>query len=166
LQPVLGGSSSRQSAEEEKLIAALSVPEETQCVDTKAREIATNLAFTNNSATDIILRRGLGQNMTVLGLFGTKTLSPLLRSWSSEYDAGPRSQTTEVTIHPGTTIAYSMPLKLDADVLKQPGFYKIQVSYDAKTATQPNGLIGRSNWVIIQVRECEASITLNAGDGR
>ena len=138
---------------DQPLIAALSIREETQCVDIKSRAIEANLAFTNTSASDIVLRRGLGQNVIVLGLFGTKTLSPLLRSWSSASDAGQRSTATEVTIHPGNTFAHSVHLRLDAEVLKQPGFYKVQVSYDV---AKPDG-IGRTNWAIFQVRDCDAT---------
>jgi hypothetical protein len=158
---LMAGSARNESGKDQPLIAALSVREETQCVDTKSREIEANLAFTNTSATDIILQRGLGQKVTVLGLFGTKTLSPLLRSWSSASDAGPRSTATEITIRPGNTFAYSVHLRLDAEVLKQPGFYKVQLSYDV---TKPDSTIGRTNWAIIQVRECDASAALHDSD--
>ena len=158
--PVLEGKpqGSESGSKDQRLIAALSVREETQCAGTKSREVEGNLAVTNTSASDIVLRRGLGQNVTVLGLFGTKTLSPLLQSWSSQADAGPRSPATEVTIPPGNTFAYSVHLRLDAEVLKQPGFYKVQVSYDL---TKPDNIIGRTNWAIFQVRECDATAALH-----
>lgn len=160
--PLLAATPQGESGgKEQTLIAALSVREETQCVDTKSRTIEANLALTNTSASDIVLRRGLGQSVTVLGLFGTKTLSPLLRSWSSAADAGPGATAMEVTIHPGNTFAYSVRLKLDAEVLKQPGFYKVQVSYDL---AKPDSTIGRTNWAIFQVRECDATAALHASD--
>src|SRR5215469_2938339 len=93
--------SGESGSKAQPLIAALSLREATQCVDTKSRAIEANLAITNTSASDIVLRQGLGQNVTILGLFGTKKLSPLLQSWSSASDAGAGSTATEVTIHPG-----------------------------------------------------------------
>jgi hypothetical protein len=146
-----------QSSKDKGIVAALSLREATQCADTKTRDIEVNVAVTNTSASDIVLRRGLWQNVSVLGLFGTKTLSPLLQSWSSAADAGPGSTATEVTIHPGNTFAYPVHLRLDADVLKQPGFYEVRVSYDALRPTgteRPRNIGGLTNEAIFQVREC------------
>jgi len=157
---LLAGKSQRSESgsKDQPFIAALSIREETQCVDNKSRNIEVNLAFTNTSASDVVLRQGLGQSVTVLGLFGTKTLSPLLQSWSSAADAGPGATATEVTIHPGSTFAYLVHLRLNAEVLKQPGFYKVQVRYDL---AKPDSIMGRTNWVIFQVRECDATAALH-----
>lgn len=146
-----------QSSKDQGIVAALSLREATQCMDTKSRDIDVNVALTNTSPMDVVVRRGAGQNVSVLGLFGTKTLSPLLQSWSSAADAGPGSTATEVTVHPGNTFAYSVHLRLDADVLKQPGFYEVRVSYDALRPTGTDGsrnIGGLTNEAIFQVREC------------
>ncbi len=148
------------STKGQSLIAALSLPQETQCLDNKSRTIDANLSFTNRYASDVVLRQGLGQSVTVLGLFGTKTLSPLLQSWSSAADAGPLATATDITIHPGSTSAYVVHVKLDAELLKQPGFYKVQVSYDL---AKPDRLIGRTNWAIFQVRECRVEAPRHGG---
>ena len=162
-----GSVQSGESGKDQSLIAALSVREEMQCVDTKYRDIEANVALTNTSPTDIVIKRGLGQNVTVLGLFGTRTLGPLLSSWMSASDQGPGSAATEVTVHPGETFAYRLQLRLNAEVLSQPGFYKIQVNYSAfrQALAGTKSIGGETNGAIIQVRECGESAALRQSSG-
>jgi len=162
--PVSGSSQGSESGKDQALVAALSVREEAQCVDTEYKDIEASLAFTNVSAADIVIRRGDGQIVTVLGLFGTRTLRPLISSWMSMSDQGSKS---DVTIHRGETFAYQFRLRLDAGVLSQPGFYKVQVNYSAFTQARPGtesntarDIGGWTNWLIVQLRECDGSTAM------
>jgi hypothetical protein len=149
-----------QTDKDQGIIAALSVREETQCMDTKPRDIEVNIALTNASQMDIVIRRGVGQNVSISGLFGTRTLSPLLSAWMRSSDPGPQSAATEVIVHPGNTFAYPLTIRLDPEILKQPGFYKVQVGYDAirpPGTDGPRDLGGETNGAIFQVRECGES---------
>ena len=154
-------SQSAESSKHKVLVAALSVPMETLCMDTKSKDIDdAAIAFTNQSEKDIRLKMGGGQNVTVLGLFGTRTLRPLLSSWMSMSDQSTKGAASDSILRPGETINYQVHFRLAPEVLGQPGFYKVQVSYDATSrealhAETLTDLSGRTNWVILQVHECD-----------
>jgi hypothetical protein len=148
-----------QSSNSQELIAALSLPTETLCMGATSRDIDAAIAFTNRSGTDILLQTSGGRSLTVLGLFGTHTLKPLLSSWMSMSDQAAKGTSPDSVLHPGETINYPFHLRLSAELLAEPGFYKVQASYDALSSKSsstgnPIDLSGRTNWVILQVREC------------
>jgi hypothetical protein len=148
-----------QSSNNQELVAALSLPTETLCMNATNHDIDAAIAFTNRSGKDIFLQTSGGRSLTVLGLFGTRTLKPLLSSWMSMSDQTAKGSSPDTVLHPGETINYPFHLRLSAEVLSEPGFYKVQASYDAVShessgAGNPVDLSGRTNWVILQVREC------------
>jgi hypothetical protein len=170
--PLLAILPSNQSGKRQPIIAVLSFPEAAQCVGTKTRSIEATVTLTNTSATDISLRRGMGQNISIIGLFGTRTLRPLLSSWMSSSDA-PLAVPTEVTIHPGATFSYSLRINLDAELLKEPGFYRIEVDYSAFQKTQTaagenvvTDISADTRGAILEVRECDESAGKRTIDGR
>lgn len=153
--PLIGNSGNSTA---EPLLSVLSLPNETVCTGTKTREISATISFTNRSRKDILLKMAEGRNVTVLGLFGTRTLKPLLSSWMSMSDQGAKP-TAESVLHPGETTWRRVRFRLAPDLLSQPGFYKVQFSYVAVVrAAKPTSATpfdAKTNWVIFQVRACE-----------
>lgn len=145
-----------EEASKKTLVAALSLPYETVCSATSAQDVVANIAFTNQSAGGILLRTAAGRNLTIHGLFGTRTLKPLLSSWTSMSDQGAGVTSFDTVLRPGETRNYQLRFMLTRELLAEPGFYKVQVSYSAVgNGAQPESLDGQTNWVIFQVRNCD-----------
>jgi len=150
---------SAETPKDPSLSAILSVPTETLCMATENRDIAATISVTNRSEKNMLLKMSGGRNVTVLGLFGTRTLRPLLSSWMGMSDQAANGTSPDPVLRPGETINYQFHFKLSSEVLAEPGFYKVQVSYDAASlgAAHPapsSDLSGKTNWVILQVHEC------------
>jgi hypothetical protein len=143
-------------ASKEPLVAALSFPSEIVCSAASAQEIVANIAFTNQSAGNILLKTAAGRNVTIHGLFRTRTLKPLLSSWMSMSDRGAGYTSSDIVLHPSETRNYQARFKLPPELLSEPGFYKVQVSYSIlDDGAQPAGVEGTTNWAIFQVRNCD-----------
>ena len=140
------------------LIAELSVSTETFCSGAETRNPAATISFTNRSERNILLKMSGGQNVTEMGIFSTRTLRPLLFSWMSMSDQVANGSSADLVLRPGETINYELRFKLTREVLTEPGFYKLQVSYNAAslaaTRTPLDDLSGKTNWVIVQVDKC------------
>ena len=150
---------SAETPKDRSLTAILSVPTETLCIGTESRDVSATISFTNRSEKNVLLKMSGGRNVTVLGLFGTRTLKPLLSSSMSMSDQGTNGTSSDPVLRPGENINYELRFKLSSEVLTEPGFYKVQVSYDAASleASHPSpssDLSGKTNWVILQVHEC------------
>jgi len=139
----------------EPLVAALSLPHETVCSAASAQEAVANVAFTNQSVVGILLKTAAWRNLTIEGLFGTRTLKPLLSSWMSMSDQGAGGTPSDTALHPGETRNYQLRFKLPQELLSEPGFYKVQVSYSAVDEGAASvARDGQTNWAIFEVRGC------------
>jgi hypothetical protein len=139
--------------------AALSIPIETVCVGSQGKPMEATIAFTNRSQKNILVKTSGGRTVTVLGLFGTRKRQPLLSSWMSMSDQGGGGKSADSFLKPGETTNYQFEFELPANLLAEPGFYKVQVSYDVSSQTtdpaaESIDFVGRTNWAIFQVSEC------------
>ena len=148
-----------ESQERGRLIALLSLPLETVCAGTQNQPMDAAITFTNQSEQDVEVAMEKGIGVTVMGLFGTRTLRPLLWGGGSNSEWAPRTVSAHFLMHPKETILYRLQLRLDENVFSEPGFYKVQVGFDASGhATSPGRVVtdfgGITNWVVFESREC------------
>jgi hypothetical protein len=141
------------------ILASLALPESRFCIDTKERYIESNIAFTNLSDADIEVALGKGANVTVEGVFGTRTLKPLLWGGENISESAPKSVLSHTLLHPRETVTFPLRLRLDEKVFSEPGFYKVKVDFDAvghetHTSGATVDYSGTTNWAIFEIHEC------------
>jgi hypothetical protein len=159
---LLSGTTLAESSNQKPLVALLVMPSEVQCVATDQGDIVATMSVTNRSERTVLLRVSGGRNVTIQGIFGTRTLKPIISSWMSTADQSEEGQASHIKLHRGETLNREIALKLPAEVLAQPGFYKIQVSFEfvnhgPSSKASPVDGHGRTNWGIFQIRECAES---------